>query len=78
MNFVIETISTVFALCINLIMFIDDTKKQICQPTKISCNFSDDLNLIDRRIKEQSMHTVQAKAQTFESIYVKHIGLKQK
>ena len=28
MNFVIETISTVFALCINLIMFIDDTKNQ--------------------------------------------------
>ena len=78
MNFVIEMISTVFALCIHLIVFIDDTIKQLRQPTKITCNFSDHLKLIDQRIKEQSFHTVQAKAQTFESIYVKHIELKQK
>ena len=78
MNFVFETISTVFALCIHLIVFIDDTIKQLRQPTKITCNFSDHLKLIDQRIKEQSFHTVQAKAQTFESIYVKHIELKQK
>ena len=78
MNFVIETISTVFALCIHLIIFIDDTIKQLRQPTKITCNFSDHFKLIDSRIKEQSFHTVQLKAQTFESIYVKHIELKQK
>ena len=78
MNIVIEMISTVFALCIHLIVFIDDTIKQIRQPNKITCNFSDHLKLIDRRIQEQSFHTVQIKAQTFESIYVKHIELKQK
>jgi hypothetical protein len=78
MNLVIETISTVFALCIHLVIFLDDTIKQIRQSSKITCNFSDHLKLIDRRIQEQSFHTVQIKAQTFESIYVKHIELKQK
>ena len=72
MNFVIETISTVFALCIHLIIFIDDKIKQICQPTKITCNFSDHIKLIDQRIKEQSFHTVQAKAQMFESVCQTH------
>ena len=51
MNFVIETISTVFALCIHLIIFVDNTIKQIRQSTKITCNFNDHLKLIDQRIK---------------------------
>ena len=71
---IIETIVTVFVVCIYLILFIDHAITEIRDNKQ--CNITEHMTLIDRlidrRIQQQSHKSLS------QSIYVKHVELKLK
>ena len=71
---IIETVVTVFVVCIYLILFIDHAITEISNNKQ--CNITEHMTLIDRlidrRIQQQSHKSLS------QSIYVKHVELKLK